>query len=133
MTVTSLSHEDCVRLVAAPDRGRVGLLSVDGNRPVPLVCFVQTDGDVLIPTGEDRTLLRAAAGRPVTVEFTHPDPDGDSSWTIVAIGLAKPLNRRDEPAGFPYTSGALAMLEAFRNGLRVRVARLEGHPAGAGR
>ncbi|WP_199432831.1 hypothetical protein [Qaidamihabitans albus] len=126
MAATELTHQDCIKLIRSPERSRTGMVAVDGRDSVPLACFVLDNGDVLVPTGESRALLRAAAGCPVRVEFSHRDRDGHTAWTVTGTGLARPLHRRDQPRPFPHTTGALAMLQAFQNGIRVRVARLTG-------
>lgn len=129
MTAIQPARRSWVELLAAPHRAQLGMVSVDDAPPVPLACFVLENGDVLIPTGESRSLELAADRCPVRVEFTRRAPDTDRDWVIVAAGLGRPLTRRDEPAPLPYTSGALALLDVFRHGIRVCVERIEGRAA----
>src|SRR5437763_15413334 len=91
VAVVPLSHADCFRLVSAPERGRRAMVSIDGRPPVQLACVVLDSDRLLIPTGTDRSLVRAAAGRPVSIEFTYHDHGGQASWTVVGMGLARPM------------------------------------------
>jgi len=120
-----LSHNECVRLLGTPERGRRALVSINGDPPVPLGCLVLDQGRLLIPTGTDRTLVRASAGRPVTVEFAHDD-DGES-WTVTGTGLARPMGWADRPSPLPRTTFASDMKSPFDNGIVVVLARLTGH------
>ncbi|MBK1788450.1 hypothetical protein [Prauserella cavernicola] len=118
MDALELTHSDCLRLVCAHGHSHTAMVAVDGETPVPLACFVQDGGDVLVPTGIDPTLTRAATGRPVTISFAGEH----SSWTVTGVGLARPLDHHDRPA-FQHV---LALRYAFDNGIHVRIARLSG-------
>ena len=72
----ALSHGECVKLVRSPERYRPALVSVDGREPATLRCFVVDNGDFLVPG--DRALVRAAAGRTVTITVT---PRGRAGWS----------------------------------------------------
>ncbi|HET6502896.1 MAG TPA: hypothetical protein VFG87_19255 [Amycolatopsis sp.] len=121
-----LSHNECFRLLGTPERGRRALVSINGDPPVPLGCLVLDPGRLLIPTGTDRTLVRASAGRPVTVEFAHDDHGGES-WTVTGMGLARPMVWADRPSPLPRTTFTSDMASPFDNGIVVEVARLSGH------
>jgi|SRR5438067_11740159 len=126
MNVITLTHPDCTRLLRLPERGRFGMVTIGVLPPEPLGCVVLDDGDLLIPTGSSRSLVRAAAGRPVSVEFTHRDLDGQVCWTVTGIGLARPMNPLDRPNPLPHTTVTATMPDAFRNGIRVIIARFTG-------
>ncbi|HVV12279.1 hypothetical protein [Amycolatopsis sp.] len=123
MTARTLSHQECVKRVRSPERYREALLSVDGREPVRYACFVLDDGDLIVPTGPDRSLVRAANGRPVVVSMSQPGR-GDAGWTVTGMGLARPLAPADRPHPVPHTTGALA--GRFDNGIRIVMARLTG-------
>jgi hypothetical protein len=124
---TTLTHQDCVKLVGSPERGRYGVVSIDGRPSVVLACLILGNGDLLIPSGQDTSLVRAAAGRPVTVEFTHHGHRGHGGWVITGTGLARPLRHGDTPRPIPHNTLALATRGTFDNGLRVCIARMTGH------
>ncbi|TNC28030.1 hypothetical protein [Amycolatopsis alkalitolerans] len=125
MNSVALTHRECVRLLRSPERGRYGTVTIDDLAPIPLLCLMLDDGDLLIPTGDDRSLIRAAAGRPVSVEFAHRDRDNKQCWTVRGIGLARPMSALDRPRPLP-RSTVLATPGAFRNGIRVVIAHLTG-------
>ncbi|OLT45425.1 hypothetical protein BJF85_18780 [Saccharomonospora sp. CUA-673] len=131
MEPTNLTHRDCVWLIGRHPRRVIATISVEGAAVIPLTAFVCPGGDVLVPTGPDRTLSRAAVNRPVRIEFTgagthgHGDTDetDDGGWTITGTGLARPLTAADRPAG----GAAHAMRDAFEGGIHVLMARLSGY------
>lgn len=116
----TLTHAECVDLVRGPGRTRTALVAVDGAGPVPLACVVVGGGNVVVPTGRDTSLIRAAAGRPVEIEFA------DGGWTITGLGLARPLEPDDRPLA-PRRTGPVALGSSFDNGILVLIARLAGH------
>jgi hypothetical protein len=124
---TILTHQDCVKLVGSPERGRYGVVSIDGRPSVVFACLILGNGDLLIPTGQDMSIVRAAAGRPVTVEFTHPGHRGHGGWIVTGTGLARPLRHGDTPRPIPHSTLALATRGVFDNGFRVCIARMTGH------
>ncbi|WP_020658917.1 hypothetical protein [Amycolatopsis benzoatilytica] len=119
----TLTHRDCVRLLRSAGPSRCGSVSIDGLAPVLLACLVLDDGDVLIPALPDSPLVRAAALRPVAVEFACGDPGAGGHWTVRGIGLARLLAGSDVPR--PRTT-VLATLPHAGGGLRVVVARYHG-------
>jgi hypothetical protein len=121
----TLSHRECVKLIRAPERYRHALLSIDGQDPVSLMCFVLDDGDLLVPAGQDPSLIRRAAGRTVAVTVTHRHLHAPGGWTVTGIGLARPLVAADRPVPFPRTTSAVPA--DFRAGIRIVTARLTGH------
>lgn len=126
MNRVTLTHRDCVQLVRSPEGGRYGSVTIDGMAPIPLACLMLDDGDLLIPTGNDRSLVRAAARRPVSVEFTDRGQDGQLRWSVRGVGLARPLCLVDLPRPLPQRPLVTALPGAFRNGVRVVMARLSG-------
>ena len=118
MATRALSHGECVKLVRSPERYRPALVSVDGREPATLRCFVVDNGDFLVPG--DRALVRAAAGRTVTITVTHR---GLAGWTVTGLGLARPLSPADRPDPLPRLSGRAV---DFTLGVRVVIARLTG-------
>lgn len=127
MDDVELTHRECVRLLRSPERGRHGIVAIDGLKPVPRVCLLLDAGDVLIPTGPDSGLVRVAALRPVSLEFTDRAKDGRLRWTVRGIGLARPMTGLDVPHPVPRSTVLAAMPDAFRNGVRVVVARYRGN------
>lgn len=122
-----LTHAECFRLVATPERGRHAMVSIDGAEPTRLACVVLDAGRLLIPTGTDRGLVRAAAGRPVSIEFSQQDHDGRPCWTVHGLGLARPMVHADRPNPLPRTTVTMEMAAPFENGVVVELARLRGH------
>jgi hypothetical protein len=82
-------------------------------------------GDFLVSASTDRSLVREATGRPVTVEFTHRDRTGQRGWIVTGTGLARPMRGLDRPNPLPYSS-VHSMRDAWERGLRVYVARMSG-------
>src|SRR5690348_8092827 len=103
------------------------MVSINGAPPVQLGCVVLDDCNLLIPTSTDRTLVRASAGRPVSIEFTQHDHKGRPKWTVVGTGLARPMGYADRPNPLPHTTVTMAMASPFENGIVVELARLTGH------
>ncbi|WP_236791137.1 hypothetical protein [Amycolatopsis sp. GM8] len=122
MPTRTLSHGECVRLIRAPARYRPVLASIDGQDPVPLTCFVLDEGDLLVPAGRDRELVRRAIGRTVAITVTQRNLHAPGGWTVTGIGLARPLVAADRPDPLPRTT----VPEDFDAGLRVVIARLTG-------
>ncbi|MBB3053080.1 hypothetical protein FHS23_004123 [Prauserella isguenensis] len=120
MEQAGLTHHDCVALIGDRARRVTATISVDGGEPVPLAAYACPGGDLLVPTGTDPSLPRAAVSKPVTVEFTETAGRGDENWTISGTGLAQPLSHHDRP----HDDHPQAMLYAFDNGIRVLMARL---------
>jgi hypothetical protein len=119
-----LSHGECVKLIRSPERYRPVLASVDGGDPASLTCFVLDDGDLLVPAGPDRSLIRRAAGRTVAVSVTQPNLHQPGGWTVTGIGLARPLVAADRPDPLPRTTSSVA--GDFATGIRIVMARLTG-------
>lgn len=122
-----LTHAECFRLVGTPERGRHAMVSINGAPAVRLACVVLDNGRLLIPTGTDRALVRAAAGRPLSIEFTQHDHAGRPTWQVTGVGLARPMGYADRPNPLPRTTVTMAMARPFENGLVVELARLTGH------
>lgn len=127
MHTETLTHQACVGLLRTPERGHYGIVTIDAFAAVPLACVVLDDGDLLIPTGEDHTLVQAASGRPVSVEFTRHDRYGRLCWSIRGIGLARPMRRPDLPRPLPHSTVLTAGLDGFGSGIRLVTARLTGY------
>lgn len=127
MAAIPLTHAECYRLVGTPERGRHAMVSIDGAPAVRLACVALDNGRLLIPTGTDRALVRAAAGRPVSIEFTQHDHAGGPCWQVTGVGLARPMGYADRPNPLPRTTVTMAMATPFENGLVVELARLTGH------
>ncbi|MTD53415.1 hypothetical protein [Amycolatopsis pithecellobii] len=118
----TLTHGECVRLIRSPVRYRPVLAAIDGQEPVPLSCFVLDDGDLLVPAGRDRTLIRRASGRPVAITVTERNLHAPGGWTVTGIGLARPLVAAERPDPLPRATTR----EDFDTGLRVVIARFTG-------
>lgn len=117
----ALSHRECVKLIRSPERYRHALVSIDGQDPVSVMCFVLDDGDLLVPAGEDPYLIRRSASRTVAVTVTHRNLHAPGGWTVTGVGLARPLVSADRPVPFPHQTSS-----EFRAGIRVVMARLTG-------
>jgi hypothetical protein len=114
-----------VKLIRSPERYRPVLVSIDGREPVPLTCFVRDDGDLLVPAGQDGSLIRRAAGRTVSVRVTQRSLHPPGAWTVTGIGLARPMVAADRPHPLPRSTSATPA--DFGAGLRIAMARLTGH------
>ncbi|WP_232376116.1 hypothetical protein [Amycolatopsis aidingensis] len=102
------------------------MVSIDGRVPISLACVILDSGDLLIPAGTDRALVRSAVGRPVTVEFAQRDRHGNLSWIVNGVGLARPMRHHDPPIPLPRTTVTATMTAPFENGIRVNIARFSG-------
>ncbi|GAB2999187.1 hypothetical protein LWP59_20670 [Amycolatopsis acidiphila] len=122
MPAKTLSHVECVKLIRSPERYRPVLVSIDGQQPVTLTCFVLDDGDLLVPAGRDRALVRRAAGRTASVNITQRSLHPPGGWTVTGIGLARPLVAADRPDSLPRNLAP----GAFDAGIRIAMARLTG-------
>jgi hypothetical protein len=122
----ALTRDECRELIGRSPAGRLGSVSIAGAPPTQLTCLLLPTGDVLIPTGGDRDLVRSASGRIVTVQFEQSARDERSGWIVRGTGQARPTGRRERmPASS--TASALAMLYAFENGIRVSLKEVTGH------
>jgi hypothetical protein len=124
MAESALNHEDCVKLLQSPERGRRVRVSIDGGPATPLACLVLSNGDLLLPGDRDRSFARRSIWRPVTVEFDYRDSHGRPAWTVTGRGLAQPLRSGDRPHPLPYTTVDLDDDTTFEDGIRVWIARL---------
>ncbi|MPZ79029.1 MAG: hypothetical protein GEV28_00945 [Actinophytocola sp.] len=121
-----LTRRECLELIRGRRPVRMAAVSVGGRAPVRVACFPLPDGDIAIPTGTDQSLARAAAGRPVTVQFEQDNPAEQERWVVRGAGKARPLGQRDRPRTAVDTGIALAMTYAFENGIRIDVDELVG-------
>lgn len=117
MDFPTLTHQECIAVVARPERDRTVVLTITSHPPLTLVCVVRTAGDIIVPTGTDPWLERMAHGKPVTVEFP-----GEPCYAITGVGLACPLRHEDRLVA----KAALPERRTFDHGIRVLVARLTG-------
>ncbi|WP_157360502.1 hypothetical protein [Amycolatopsis thermoflava] len=129
MNASELPHNECVKVLRAPERSHYCWMSIDGRHPVRLACLVRDDGDLLIPATIPRPLIAELTWRPVTVEFHSRAAHGPSWWTVTGKGLARPLSMNDLPKPLPHTTILSSDPESFRHGLRVLVARYTGQRA----
>lgn len=53
---------------------RIGLVAIDGRRPIPMLCHVRSDGDVIIPTGHGHPLIDDPEQQTLRIDFSA-EPD----------------------------------------------------------
>lgn len=81
-----LSREECVRLLAQHEVGRVGFVA--GGRPEVLPVNYVMDGDGVVFRTAEGLKLGATSGAPVTFEVDHLDRGRRSGWSVVVHGVA---------------------------------------------
>lgn len=85
-TTQELARDECLRLLAGEEIGRVGFV-VGGRAEVLPVNYVM-DGEAIVFRTADGTKLRAASNAPVTFEVDAVDRERRSGWSVVVRGVA---------------------------------------------
>ncbi|PPK96100.1 nitroimidazol reductase NimA-like FMN-containing flavoprotein (pyridoxamine 5'-phosphate oxidase superfamily) [Kineococcus xinjiangensis] len=89
-----LSAEECYRLLATQQLGRLGLIS-NGNQIIMPVNY-GLDGPVVVVRLGQGSVLRAADHANVAFEVDSIDPATHSGWSVLVRGLAEEVGDRHE-------------------------------------
>lgn len=132
-SAVELSTEECWRLLATQQVGRVAYALPDGPRIVP-VTFVLRQGRVEFRTTSYSELATHAPGHPVAFEVDELDAEHRSGWSVVVTGRCervmedfnKVFSTPTESTATPWAGGRRPMA------LRIDVAHVSGRHVGAG-
>jgi len=89
--LTTLSHEECVRLLACTSIGRVAFTSQALPAVVP-VNYRLSGSSIIFRTEPGGMLARGCDGTVVAFEIDSHSDDGRSGWSVLAVGLAELLS-----------------------------------------
>lgn len=93
--VEVIEREECVRLLAGEEIGRVGF--VNGSTPEILPVNYALDGDAVVFATASGSKLRCADRGPITFEVDHLDTATRSGWSVVVHGDAHEVTDLDAP------------------------------------
>ena len=79
-----LERSDCLRLLAAGEVGRIGVL--EGGEPLVLPVNYAVDGDDIVIRSNEGSKVNAARGGPACFEIDGVDPDRRTGWSVVVRG-----------------------------------------------
>ena len=86
-TIENLSTEECWRLLASQQIGRLAVASDDGVRILPVNYLV--DGDAIAIRSDANALVRFAPLHSVEFEVDHIDAEDGTGWAVVTDGTAQ--------------------------------------------
>jgi nitroimidazol reductase NimA-like FMN-containing flavoprotein (pyridoxamine 5'-phosphate oxidase superfamily) len=93
-TLTRISRDECLRLLATATFGRVGV-SVDALPAILPVTIVVIDEAVVFRTVPGTKLAAATQRSVLAVEADEYDADAGDGWSVLVRGVASELTRTD--------------------------------------
>jgi uncharacterized protein len=96
-TMTELTPDECMVLVATVPLGRVGL-SMQALPVVLPVNFVVVGNGIVFPSVHGTRLLNAASGAIVAFEADAYEPSGRCGWSVLIQGPASVITDSEEVA-----------------------------------
>ncbi len=93
--MTALDDEECWRLLASADVGRIAIV-VDGRPEIFPVNFVVDGRTVVFRTAEGTKLAAIAIASRVALEIDGFEEDSGHAWSVVLKGLAWRLERFED-------------------------------------
>jgi nitroimidazol reductase NimA-like FMN-containing flavoprotein (pyridoxamine 5'-phosphate oxidase superfamily) len=94
--IEMLDREECLRLLATQEVGRVAV--VDHGQPHVMPVNYVLDGDAVVFRTAAGTKLAGATGSQVAFEVDETDRARRSAWSVVVHGLAQEVTAYDAPA-----------------------------------
>lgn len=88
--------EECRRLLASAEVGRIGFVNGDVLEIMPVTYAL--DGDAVVFATANGTKLWAVTRGPVVFEVDQLDAETRCGWSVVVRGLAQELTAVDSPA-----------------------------------
>jgi uncharacterized protein len=88
-TIENLSTDECWRLLASQQIGRLAVAADDGVRILPVNYLV--DGDAIAIRSQAHDLVRFAPLHQVEFEVDHIDAEDGNGWAVVTDGTAQLL------------------------------------------
>jgi nitroimidazol reductase NimA-like FMN-containing flavoprotein (pyridoxamine 5'-phosphate oxidase superfamily) len=85
--IQNLSTDECLRLLASQQLGRLAVVTDEGARIFPVNYAV--DGDAIAIRSEPSAIVRFAPLHEVEFEVDHIDPEDGTGWAIVTDGTAQ--------------------------------------------
>lgn len=129
--VGELSRARCLDLLRTATIGRVVLTNSAMPTAMP-VSFALADGDIVFRAGPGTRLEPSAAGTVVAFEADVFDPEWEQGWSVVATGVARPVDSAREiraldamaiPSWVTDEPGYVRMTVGLLTGWHVRSAR----------
>ena len=103
-----LTFAECVRLLESRSVGRVAF--VDAGTPVIVPVNYVLDGrSIIVRSARGSKDDTADRHRPFAFEIDHHDPETRTGWSVLATGLAEPVEDDDEVARFDDVLDAWAL------------------------
>jgi nitroimidazol reductase NimA-like FMN-containing flavoprotein (pyridoxamine 5'-phosphate oxidase superfamily) len=88
-----IDRSECLRLLAADDFGRIGVL--DGGHPLILPVNYAMDGDVVVFRTGEGTKLDAIRG-PACFEIDGHDGEAHTGWSVVVRGRLEEVTQHQQ-------------------------------------
>lgn len=94
-TIEPIPREECVRLLATQEVGRLAV--VDGDQPLIFPVNYAVDGDHVVIRTAEGTKLDFSRLRHVAFEVDHIDAGSRTGWSVVVQGLAHEITTALDP------------------------------------
>jgi uncharacterized protein len=91
--VEILERDECLRLLAACELGRVGI--VEGNQPLILPVNYALDGETVVFRTGRGTKLDMGTRSPACFEIDDADPSARTGWSVLAVGRLEEVTAFD--------------------------------------
>ena len=90
-----LDHDECLRLLAADEIGRLAVL--DGHTPIILPVNYSLDGEAIVLRTDPGTKLDHGVRAPASFEIDHFDRGNRSGWSVIAPEPRRPFDGQFRP------------------------------------
>jgi nitroimidazol reductase NimA-like FMN-containing flavoprotein (pyridoxamine 5'-phosphate oxidase superfamily) len=133
--LVEIERDECLRLLASHSFGRLAVSLGDGApmiRPVNYV-FDEPSQSVVFRTGEGskfQALLRS--GRDAAFEIDAHDPDRQSGWSVIILGVTQEVTSAAEVARLERLPLARYVEFAGGHWVQIRARTVSGRRIGAG-
>ena len=92
--VEVLDPDECLRLIASRNVGRIGI--VDSGQPIILPMNYAMDGDTIVMRTSAGTKLQHAHGSASCFEVDDIDLTSQAGWSVLAVGRLETITEYDD-------------------------------------
>ena len=93
----TIDREECLRLLADADAGRIGFV-VDGKPRIDPVNYIVVDGDIVLLSRPGAKLEAAVHHQVVAFEIDSLEEWAHAGWSVLAVGVASVITDPAEVA-----------------------------------